>query len=149
MKTSIHHLSIWRKLAMASIVVCSIFFIDYANADITILDVAWTNGINGKNQPIKRYSNKGKAPQGPLYLWMKVKGDVQVQHRWFRYLGTRPYLDKTQTPKRVKQGANWYIWTGKQNIQPGWWRVNVINANSKRPVKCGRKHCVYSIHVEK
>jgi len=122
-------------------------FISPVKAEITILDVAWTNGINSQNQPLKRYRNRGKAPKGPLYLWMKIKGNNKIRHKWFRYLGTHPHLDRSQTAKCVKQDTIWYVWTGKQDMQSGWWRVKVIYVNNN-PVKCNGMPCSYSIRVK-
>ena len=112
-----------------------------AQATITILQNVWTNGINDKNQPQTEFNRI--ASTNSLYLWMRIKGNDLIKYKWYRYLGSRAYLDHVKTPQRVKH----YVWSGKDKIQPGWWRVNVIYAKSKRPVMCGRSPCVFKIRV--
>jgi hypothetical protein len=113
-------------------------------AEVAILEVVWTNGVNKKSNPQTRY--KHTAPQGPLYLWMKIKGNEKIKHKWYRYFGTRPYLEKIRTPERTQKGSRWAVWSGKPETQAGWWRVDVVYANGK-PVKCGRRSCRYKIRV--
>ena len=112
-----------------------------AQATVKILQTVWTNGINDKNQPRAHYQRV--ASTNSLYLWMQIKGTDLIKYKWYRYIGSRAYLDHVKTPQRVKQ----YVWSGKEKIQPGWWRVNVIYARSKRPVRCGRSPCVFKIRV--
>ncbi|GEM_PF-5228103 len=149
MKTMISHFGMLTtkcRPLMISVFFCGLIlgFINPVKAKVTLLEVVWTNGVNKKSNPLEHY--KSTAPQGPLYLWMKVKGNDKIKHKWYRYFGTRPYLEKTRTPERTKKGSVWAVWSGKQDTQAGWWRVDVVYANG-RPVKCGRQSCRYKIRV--
>ena len=113
-------------------------------AEVTILQAVWTNGINDKNQP--RTDFKHIATSSSLYLWMNIKGKDSIVHKWYRYLGSRAYLDNVKTA----EGINQVVWSSKQKIQPGWWRVNVVYAKNNRPVMCNNNRpCVYKIRVVK
>lgn len=112
-------------------------------AEVKILQSVWTDGINDKNQPQTHFKNT--ATTRSLYLWMNIKGRDQVKHKWYRYLGSRAYLDDVKTV----EGTNQFVWSSKQNVQPGWWRVNVVYAKNDQPVICGNNPCVYKIRVVK
>jgi hypothetical protein len=113
-------------------------------AEVKILQTVWTDGINDKNLP--RTNFQRTATSRSLYLWMNIKGRDRIVHKWYRYLGSRAYLDSEKTV----EGTNRFVWSSKQNVQPGWWRVNVVYAKNNRPVICNNNRpCVYKIRVVK
>lgn len=148
---------------------------------LQISEFAWTSGIDPKTKnPIEIYTEI--APKNrPLYLWMKIKGGktalaelrrggkLPIRHKWFRYIGTRPYFDSTKEPTDTidllvgkhevlselnaeldNQGFfEWRVWSGKQeaDVRMGWWRVDVVYADNE-PVLCGKDPCVYNILIK-
>jgi hypothetical protein len=119
---------------------------------------------------------------------MKVRGEeraleklmqdhkLPIRHKWFRYIGTRPYFDSTKEPTDAIESTDtidllsmdrhevlselntelnnqgffeWRVWSGKQekDVRIGWWRVDVVYADNK-PVLCGKDPCSYNILVK-
>lgn len=71
-----------------------------------------------------------------------------VRYKWFRYIGTKPFFEETQKPKRPPLGEqSWKLCSVKDNIQAGLWQIDAIYDNNE-PVKCGNQDCHYSIRVE-
>ncbi|OQW93907.1 MAG: hypothetical protein BWK79_08705 [Beggiatoa sp. IS2] len=149
-----------------------------ANDVLQISEICWTNGINPETKtPMEIY--REIAPKSPVYLWMKIRGGkralealskngkLPIRHKWFSYIGTRPYFDSTKEPtdtieltvgKREtlselnaqldNQGFfEWRVWSGKENARTGWWRVDVVYADNE-PVFCGKDPCTYNILVK-
>jgi hypothetical protein len=145
---------------------------------LEINEIIWTDGVDLETKkPMTIYQET--ALKGSLYLWMKIRGNQQaleelrqnsklpIRHKWFSYIGTRPYFDSTKEPtdtidlsvgkREVLSELNaeldnrgffeWRVWSGKKNVRAGWWRVDVVYADNQ-PVMCGKEPCVYNILVK-
>jgi len=145
---------------------------------LEINEIVWTDGVDLETKnPMKVYQET--APNGFLCLWMKIRGNQQaleelrqngklpIRHKWFSYIGTRPYFDSTKEPTdtidlsvgkhEVLSELNaeldnrgffeWRVWSSKKNVRAGWWRVDVVYADNQ-PVMCGKEPCVYNILVK-
>ena len=98
---------------------------------------------------------------------LRQNGKLPIRHKWFSYIGTRPYFDSTKEPTdtidlsvgkhEVLSELNaeldnrgffeWRVWSSKKNVRAGWWRVDVVYADNQ-PVMCGKEPCVYNILVK-
>jgi len=102
---------------------------------------------------------KGPITAGGLAcLCLKIKNselpkelkdsETPIRYEWFRYIGTKPYFEKTQKPTRQPLGEHdWQLCSVKDDLQTGLWQIDAIYANNE-PVKCGNQDCHYSIRVE-
>lgn len=140
----------------------------------------WTNDINPENTDRQIYLET--APVGPLYLCIRIKGEKDMldilrgnndaapplqptRHKWFRYIGTRPFFEEAQKPINVVsfpttdksthqpdeptsvQFFKWFMCSGRQQVRTGWWQVEVVYTNNE-PVLCGEKPCNYKILIK-
>lgn len=117
-----------------------------------------------------------------IYLWMRLKGTPElleqlkaatdgrlpIRHRWSRYnsdglrfdsdvvvdfnIGRRSDLQKLAYQLQHEGFFTWRVWSGKEHLSRGWWRVDVL-WDSDEPVMCtgssGFDHpCSYHIEVK-
>jgi hypothetical protein len=71
-----------------------------------------------------------------------------IRYKWFRYIGTKPYFEETQKPKKQVLNEQYsQLCSVKDNIQTGLWQIDAIYANNE-PVRCSNQDCHSSIRVE-
>lgn len=148
------------------------------HANELIYENFWTNDINPANASRQIYAETAPAG-GPLYLCISIKGkkdtlDIlresgalsSIRHKWFRYIGTRPFFEEVQKPVSVINSSTtnpppnksrneefpieqleWFMCSSQRQIRSGWWQVDVVYTNNE-PVMCNDKPCNYKLFIK-
>ncbi len=87
---------------------------------------------------------RGSGRGGPLHARIRAGVHVTVKLD----IGRKDDLRKLSYEVDALGFFRWRIWSGKEYLARGWWRVDVVY-ESNEPVMCGggRKPCSYSIEV--
>jgi hypothetical protein len=91
----------------------------------------------------------------PALAQLQSEGKLPIRHRWIRYLGTEPSVDTIKPTDQIGLSVgtsdlvrqlqqevddrgwfDWRTWSGKENVRPGKWRVDVVYKTGA-PVLCG------------
>jgi len=138
----------------------------------------WTESVDRSSGRFGRiYKSPVKLRE--IYLWTRLKGSrelldqlrasssgtVAISHLWMRYgsdrvqaegdvqlnVGSKEDLDKLGHQVAAQGFFLWTVWS-KHQLTPGYWRVDVLYADSYEPIMCkspgGTEPCSYDIEVE-
>lgn len=147
------------------------------NPHVTVAEAVWTSAIGNDKMPQKRYAKQAPLAPLYLWMRLQAdeqvlqvlreQGKLPIRHKWFRSRFGRLYFDRTQRPidsidltvgtreklqklqVEIEQRGffDWRTWSGKRNMQRGYWRVRVVYADNT-PVLCEGIPCVYDIKVQ-
>ena len=106
-------------------------------------------------------------------LQNSAKGSMPIRHEWYKYqsdaiaaespdsldlavdlsVGKKEVLQKLAFEVDAKGTFRWRVWSGKQQLTSGWWRVDLVYA-SGNPVLCPTaenkaKACKFLIEVKR
>jgi hypothetical protein len=106
-------------------------------------------------------------------LQNSTKGSMPIRHEWYKYqsdsiaaespdtldlavdltVGKKESLQKLAFEAGATGAFRWRVWSGKQQLTPGWWRVDLVYA-SGAPVICPTsenklKPCKFVIEVKR
>lgn len=130
---------------------------------VSVERYVWTDSIDiDKRQYNGIYTPPVKAKKA--YLWMQLKGSKQlleklrespngsmpIRHLWYRYnsigvvsdgavdfdVGRREDLQKLAYDVNANGFFRWRIWSGKERLAKGWWRVDLVYEANDEPVNC-------------
>lgn len=151
----------------------------YGQALVEIERHAWTDAVN---RTTRQYNRTYTSPirTRKAYLWMQLRGSKElleqlrsssdgslpIRHEWYRYepdeivadiavdlsIGKKESLQKLSYEVDASGMFHWRVWSGKEQLTPGWWRVNVVY-DSGDPVICAsaddpNKSCEFLIEVK-
>jgi hypothetical protein len=111
------------------------------------------------------------SPELLMRLRNSPAGSLPIRHEWYRYesdqvtpespdsrelsvdltIGRKKDLQKLSYEVDASGAFRWRIWSGKEQLYPGWWRVDVVY-ESGEPVICpsaddANKSCEFLIEV--
>jgi hypothetical protein len=139
----------------------------------------WTASVDRTSRAYgKTYTPPIRGSQA--YLWMQLRGSrdfleqlraradgaMPIQHLWYRFdsdrvvadhdvtvdlnVGRKSDLRKLSYEVDAKGYFLWRVWSGKEHLSPGWWRVDVMY-DIDNPVLCagesGVKPCSFELEV--
>ncbi len=147
---------------------------------IAIEKFQWTDAVDRTTRQYgKKYVSPARAKK--LYLWMQLRGSPElleklrqapdgklpVRHEWYRYgvdeispdmdvtitlsVGRKEDLQKLAYEVDARGYFYWRVWSGKQNLRKGWWRVDVVD-DKGQVLQCTDgediKPCSFKIRVQ-
>lgn len=146
---------------------------------LTVERFVWTNAVDPDKRQFDRIAMP-PIRANKAYLWMQLKGSKQlldkliespeqslpVRHLWYRYtsanvradgavdfdVGRRDDLRKLAYEVDANGFFRWRIWSGKERLSKGWWRVDLVYRDDESPVLCaaadgGEQPCRFEVEV--